>query len=112
MEEEMSQFAFKSKHSFLVAAMLFICSYGFSVYSFAQASPDYQAAQEMVQVNINEADADTLAAVLQGVGASRARAIVEYREEHGPFTSIEELVEVNGIGEATLRLNLERLRLD
>jgi len=63
------------------------------------------------QVNINEADAETLADVLQGVGASRARAIVEYREQNGPFDSLEELTEVKGIGAATLDLNRERIVL-
>ncbi len=64
------------------------------------------------QVNINEADASTLADVLQGVGQSRARAIVEYREQNGPFDSLEELSEVKGIGEATVNLNRERIVLE
>jgi competence protein ComEA len=63
-------------------------------------------------VNINEADAETLAAGLQGVGESRARAIVEYREEHGPFVSVEELTEVNGTGEATLLQNRARISIE
>lgn len=56
-------------------------------------------------VNVNTADAETIAAELQGVGLSRAKAIVEYREANGPFKSADELIEVSGIGERTLEMN-------
>ncbi|GIX21261.1 MAG: hypothetical protein KatS3mg121_0044 [Gammaproteobacteria bacterium] len=62
-------------------------------------------------VDINSADAATLAAALDGVGEVKAQAIVAYRQQHGPFTSIEQLLEVNGIGEAILEKNRERIRL-
>ena len=64
---------------------------------------------EMEQVNINRADAETLAEMLDGVGLSRARAIVTYREEHGPFGSADELSLVSGIGEVTLERNRARI---
>jgi competence protein ComEA len=69
-------------------------------------------AGDLVQVNINEADATTIADILVGVGVSRAMAIVEYREEHGRFTSLEQLVEVKGIGEATIFNNKDRIRFE
>ena len=50
-------------------------------------------------VNINTADARTLAKELSGIGLSRAQAIVEYREKNGPFKKIEELMNVRGVGE-------------
>lgn len=62
-------------------------------------------------VDINTADAATLAAVLDGVGASKAEAIIAYREEHGPFESVDELAEVKGIGLKTLEKNRERITL-
>lgn len=62
-------------------------------------------------VNINTADAETLAAELDGVGASRAAAIVEYREANGPFRSADELLNVKGIGEAVLEKNRENILL-
>lgn len=62
--------------------------------------------------NINTDDAETIAEVLDGVGMSRARAIIEYRNENGPFASAEELVEVSGIGERTLEANSEKIRVD
>lgn len=52
-------------------------------------------------VDLNSADVDALDA-LPGVGPATATAIVAYREEHGPFGSVEELLEVRGIGEAKL----------
>lgn len=56
-------------------------------------------------VNVNTADAETIAAELQGVGLAKARAIVEYRETHGPFESPEDLSLVSGIGERTVEIN-------
>lgn len=56
-------------------------------------------------VNINKADAATIAQSLDGIGASKAAAIVAYREAHGPFKSVDELAEVKGIGKATLERN-------
>ncbi|AST98124.1 helix-hairpin-helix domain-containing protein [Shouchella clausii] len=51
-------------------------------------------------ININEAtEADLL--TLQGVGPSKAAAIIGYREENGPFATVEELMNVSGIGEKT-----------
>ena len=56
-------------------------------------------------VNVNSADAESIAAELKGVGLSKAKAIVEYRKKHGPFRSAEDLTLVKGIGERTLALN-------
>lgn len=65
----------------------------------------------VAQVNINTATADELALGLRGVGASKAEAIVRYREQFGRFTSIEELAEVTGIGAATIERNRDVIRL-
>ena len=62
-------------------------------------------------VNINTADAETISAELKGVGLAKARAIVEYRDKHGPFQSIEDLTLVSGIGERTLEQNRADIRL-
>jgi competence protein ComEA len=56
-------------------------------------------------VNVNTADAQAISEALQGVGLSKAQAIVEYREKHGPFKSPEDLSLVKGIGERTVELN-------
>lgn len=62
-------------------------------------------------VNINTADETALAASLKGVGEARAKAIVAYRQEHGPFKSIEELSEVKGIGNAVIEDNRTNILL-
>jgi competence protein ComEA len=63
-------------------------------------------------VNINTADAQTLAANLKGVGETRALEIVRYRETYGPFASAEELTEVKGIGKSTLDMNRDVITLE
>jgi len=50
-------------------------------------------------VDINTADATTLAAAIKGVGEKRAQAIVAYREANGPFKSVDDLTMVQGVGE-------------
>lgn len=62
-------------------------------------------------VNINSADAQTLAEVLDGVGLSRAQAIIEYRDQHGNFLDAYELANIKGIGERTVEINEDRIRL-
>ena len=52
------------------------------------------------RVDLNHADAWLLDA-LPGIGPDRAQAIVDFRDEHGPFTSTEELTMVPGIGTTT-----------
>lgn len=61
------------------------------------------------QVDLNSADAATLARALKGVGPARAEAIVAWREAHGPFRSPEDIVLVQGIGERVLEDNREIL---
>lgn len=60
-------------------------------------------------IDLNAADAETLTRELAGIGASKAQAIVEYRETHGAFSSVDDLLEVNGIGAATLEKNRSKL---
>jgi competence protein ComEA len=61
------------------------------------------------KVNINNADAATLDRVLDGVGPSKAEAIVAYRKANGAFRSIEQLASVKGIGLSTVERNRERI---
>jgi competence protein ComEA len=63
-------------------------------------------------VDINKADAKTIAKELDGIGLARAQAIVEYREKNGAFKSVDELKKVKGIGAKTLELNRPNIRLD
>lgn len=59
-------------------------------------------------VDLNTADAKTLAA-LDGIGPQKAQAIIDYRQEHGPFKSVDDLLKVKGIGKKTLDANREKL---
>jgi competence protein ComEA len=63
-------------------------------------------------VNVNAADAATLARELVGIGPSKAQAIVAHREKHGAFRSAEDLARVKGIGAKTVERNRELLRFD
>ena len=63
------------------------------------------ASTEMSKLNINTADAESLAANLVGIGLTKAQEIVRYRELHGDFVTIEELSEVKGVGLLTVEKN-------
>lgn len=63
-------------------------------------------------LNINTATAAEIQDKLVGIGAKKAQAIVEYREKHGKFLSVEQLTEVSGIGKATLDKNRDRIILE
>lgn len=62
-------------------------------------------------VNINQANAEEIAAALSGVGKVKAEAIVDYREAHGHFKSVESLNQVKGIGEKTVEKNKDDIQL-
>ena len=72
-------------------------------YSGYSGSGTSKAAEEKAgsQININTATAEQLT-TLDGIGESKANAIVQYREQHGDFASIDDLLNVKGIGEKTL----------
>jgi competence protein ComEA len=72
-----------------------------------------EAVQHTVNpVNLNIADAATLQKELVGIGKNKADAIVAYREANGQFTSVDELIEVKGIGKAILDKNRDRLAVE
>lgn len=53
-------------------------------------------------MNINTATQSELE-TLQGIGSAKAKAIIEYREEMGPFASKDDLVNVDGVGPGTMK---------
>ena len=103
----------------LSLALLF--SAGISVASAQSASalsdPASPVAEEAAvvsgaeAVSINSASAEQLAAAMNGVGIKKAESIVSYREKYGPFSAVEQLKEVPGIGNALVERNLARLKL-
>ena len=72
-----------------------------AVPSAEKAVPPAEKAETLRAVNINTAGADELES-LPGIGPVLAQRIVDYRTEHGPFRSAEELTQVEGIGRATV----------
>jgi len=62
-------------------------------------------------VDINTANAGELASAITGVGEKKAAVIVQYREAHGPFTSVDELAMVKGIGAGTVEKNRHNLEV-
>lgn len=74
---------------------------------FAMVLPAFAA----TPVNVNKADAQTIATSLDGVGISKAQAIVAYRDAHGPFKSVDDVGNVKGVGAKTLERNRDAIRL-
>lgn len=67
---------------------------------------------QTASVNINTDPPESLSEGLVGVGLAKAYRIVEHRESYGPFESIDELVEVKGIGDAIVAKNRARIVLE
>lgn len=59
-------------------------------------------------ININTAGVEELS-LLEGIGEGKARAIIQHRQQHGPFRSPQDLLLVRGIGEKTLARNIHRI---
>jgi competence protein ComEA len=70
------------------------------------------AAAWCAPVNVNTADAATIAASLNGIGTVKAQAIVDYRQKHGAFHSVDELAQVKGISQKLINRNRSDLRVD
>lgn len=62
-------------------------------------------------VNVNTADAAAIAKALDGIGPAKAAAIVAWREEHGPFKSVDDVGQVKGVGAETLERNRSAILL-
>ena len=77
-------------------------------FTFAADNPS-DLVSPLEKVDINAADAATIAQVMDGVGLVKAQEIVAYRDMNGKFQSIDQLIEVKGIGTATVEKNRHRL---
>lgn len=102
------EFIIKCAGTVLAAASMFV--YGHILFSEPEGDiyvidremtdiilPDRE--EEVLNIDINTADKDELTK-LNGIGASKAQAIIEFREENGGFTDITDIMKVRGIKEA------------
>ncbi|WP_422416351.1 ComEA family DNA-binding protein [Pseudomonas sp. GZD-222] len=78
----------------------------------ANPVPVVATQQPVTQLNLNTADALTLQSTLVGIGKTKAEAIVAYREAHGSFATVDELLEIKGIGKALLDRNRDNLTVN
>lgn len=105
-------------------AMTFVLSVGLALPVMASVAPAQEKAavaeapaavrsqgDNTAQVSINHATAQELAAVMNGVGIKKAESIVSYREKYGPFTQVDQLKEVPGMGNTLVERNLSHLKL-
>ncbi|AIR61042.1 competence protein ComEA [Cedecea neteri] len=76
-----------------------------------KTAPAKTAEQGEGLVSINSAPAEELAQKMNGVGLKKAQAIVNYRDEFGPFKTLDQLQEVPGIGASLVERNLARIKL-
>lgn len=94
--------------TFWMKAMLVSLVLAFSPLTLAaEDTPD--VTEQVAPLDINAADATAIAEALDGVGLLKAKEIVAYREMFGKFRSVDELIEVQGIGAATVEKNRHRI---
>jgi len=95
---------FTSRHCHQIVGVAALC--------FALALSSSPAFSQPQPVNINAASPELLSEGLAGVGLAKAYRIVEHRESYGPFESIDELIEVKGIGDSIIARNRDRIVLE
>ncbi|WBT57250.1 helix-hairpin-helix domain-containing protein [Kosakonia oryzendophytica] len=82
-----------------------------SLQAKAQDSAKTTEEEGGARISINSASAEELARVMNGVGLKKAQAIISYRDEYGPFKTLEDLKQVPGMGGALVERNLAHLKL-
>ncbi|HTL48538.1 MAG TPA: helix-hairpin-helix domain-containing protein [Verrucomicrobiae bacterium] len=91
----------KSAGLFVLAFLFFGTAWNPFVHAAPKAGEVQVQAQAAGPVNVNTADAKDLERI-KGIGPELASRIVSYREEHGAFKSVDELLSVRGIGQVKL----------
>lgn len=98
------------KRIFCFIAMMVFTNLFVPAASLAQnTDQSAEISDALTKVDINSADAATLALALDGIGMAKAQEIVAYRELNGDFESVEELADVKGIGDATIAKNRDKI---
>lgn len=87
----------------LLIGSLFVLSFSAPVSAAEQSVKPTVAAVKMAEkININTASNEQLATI-NGIGVKKAQTIIDYRNEHGNFAHLEDLIKVKGIGDSTLK---------
>jgi competence protein ComEA len=94
----------------LLTCLIFIFSSLSSAENIRINDISLNANQVDERIDINHADMKTLS-LLKGIGIKKAKAIIKYRDENGKFITVDDLLNVNGIGEQILALNKTRLTI-
>ncbi|WP_137169360.1 ComEA family DNA-binding protein [Marinomonas sp. FW-1] len=84
-----------------VSRTLLVISLAFAPLALFAATP----------LDINTATAQQFEAVMSGVGAKKAEAIIAYRDANGRFESVDQLMNVKGIGDALLARNRDLIQV-
>lgn len=110
----------RMRHRMLLVPLLFVClSTTVELSAFAMrpaVEPDHKDSMDAAlpqiqkQVAINEADVKAFQ-TLQGIGVQLSERIVRYREEHGPFGSLEDLARVKGVSARMVEQNRDMLTM-
>lgn len=81
-------------------------------WALSSAAQSYEATSPKVpiKINLNKASIEELAHSMKGIGKKRAEAIVAYRQQHGPFKSLQELALVRGFGAHFVHQHLAELQ--
>ncbi|WP_276921411.1 ComEA family DNA-binding protein [Frischella perrara] len=99
---------------FIVVTLIFLTT-NFSLNAFAESVNHGDTSNNQIEqnatVNINTASVEELARNLNGIGLNKAKKIVEYRDQFGPFVTIEQLKDVSGIGQSILDKNVGKISL-
>ncbi|WP_028620514.1 ComEA family DNA-binding protein [Pseudomonas sp. Ant30-3] len=103
-----------------LASLVFALLTSLSISTNATSSPKFEAGTitstpevspkvQSAKIDLNKADAAALQRDLIGIGEKKAQEIISYRDINGPYRSVDELLEVKGIGKVILEKNRERL---
>jgi competence protein ComEA len=96
---------------FAVLLFVFVISFqALAVDKNVQPNVSPPVEENLAKINLNTADVMMLTGAIKGIGKNRAQAIVNYRETHGGFKSVEELAQVKGLGKSFVNHHLDKVK--
>ena len=94
--------SYSNRRAAVAATLILLFAVSAASSGLAAAAPAAEGKQlASAPVNLNTAGTEQLSTI-PGIGESMARRIIEWRDEHGPFRRVEDLMKVKGIGEKSL----------